>query len=290
MRSLTVKRNKKWLGCGQPVGIYIEDTTSNDINTITVDGKSCRFLGFIVSGGSLTVSIPDGEQKIYAVTPRSMQKSNISEAYVIPAGTEDVMLSGSVYFLSSFFKAVTFVFDGSISNEEKKKIKKKESLSFLSFWALGTVVLTAITLTVLFFSNYEPDKTFTNDGVSITLTTKFIEQSYDGFNFVYGTEDVVILGSKESFADYPELADYTNEEYGLSVLNANEFDPTVMLKPFGESYSFSYQAEGYYYFCVIYKSSDAFWLVQYATDVELAGDYADDFEKWANSVTFSQNY
>ncbi len=288
MRTLTVTRSKRFVGIAMPVAIYIEDAASNDHNTITVDEKSCRFLGFVKSGGSLTVSIPDGEQKIYAVTPRSMQKSNISEPYVVPAGTEDVMLSGSVYFLSSVFKAVTFVFDGNITEEEKKQYKKRESRAQLSYTLTVSLISMAILFVALFFTLYQTDKTFTSEaGISITLTTKFKAQEVEGFDFLYSSQKVAVFGSKDSFELFPEIADYTNEEYGLLVLETGEFDPTVTLKPFGDSYSISYQAENFYYFCVIYKTDDAFWFVQFGTDIDDADDYADDFQKWANSVTFS---
>ncbi len=288
MRNLTVTRERGALGSALSIAIYIEDPTTNDPqNDITVDGVKCRLLGFVRPRRSLTVAIPDSEQKIYAFTPRSMQKSNISDACLIPEGTEDISLNGCLHILSSFFKACTFVFDKNISEEDKKKLKKKDIKSFISFYLIIFFISLALSFSAIFFSLYQADKTFSSDGVSITLTTKFSVQAYEGFDFVYASNEVSVFGFKESFEDYPELADYSYEEYGLAVLEANQFDASVTLKPFGESYYFCYQVDGYYYFCVIYKSNDAFWLIQFSTNVERADYYADDFSKWASSVTFA---
>lgn len=42
----------------------------------------------------------------------------------------------------------------------------------------------------------------------------------------------------------------------------------------------------YKYFSFVYKSNDAFWLVQFATLAENADDYSSQIFEWAKTVTF----
>ena len=46
------------------------------------------------------------------------------------------------------------------------------------------------------------------------------------------------------------------------------------------------QEEPFYYYCAVFKSADAFWVVQFATLENKAEAYAPQFAQWVDTVTF----
>ena len=136
---------------------------------------------------------------------------------------------------------------------------------------------------------------FSAEGMQITLTDAFTEASVDGFTVGYGTNEVAVLALKESFSLAEGLEEYTLSEYGRLVLENNGLESYAELQNYDGLTYFEYQSvnpeteEEYYYFSVIYKSSDAFWLIQFASSEETADNHMDDFLKWAKSVQFSSS-
>ena len=65
------------------------------------------------------------------------------------------------------------------------------------------------------------------------------------------------------------------------------------LCPMDDRYYFEYtytdeqSSITFYYMSVIYRSQDAFWLIQFSTPEENLEQIHDEMISWANSVTFS---
>lgn len=140
------------------------------------------------------------------------------------------------------------------------------------------------------------DKTFSHDGMSITLTEEFLNTTWAvgedaGYNAVYSDSAVMVLTLKESFSLIPGAEEYTLEEYANLTIEANGMLTTVNtdengLMYFTHLYDDPESGDSYYYYDYVFKSGDAFWLVQFATLEKDAADYADDITRWANSITF----
>lgn len=134
-------------------------------------------------------------------------------------------------------------------------------------------------------------KTFSKAGMSITLNSKFSEQTIVTQTVYYVSVDSVVTGLKEEFTLMPGLKDYTIDRYTSMVLNNNSLTATVNTRE-GKDYRwFTYTKEvsgrNYFYLATTHKASDAFWLIQFGCDVSDEGKFTDIFLGWADSVTFS---
>ncbi len=135
-------------------------------------------------------------------------------------------------------------------------------------------------------------KTFTKEGMSITLTSKFNEQNIVTQTVYYVSLDSVVTGLKEEFSLMPGFGDYTLTEYTQLVITNNSLDSEINTKE-GKSYLwFTYEKEvsgkDYFYLATTFKASDAFWLIQFGCETFNREKLTDTFFEWADSVTFGQ--
>ncbi|NMD44505.1 MAG: hypothetical protein GYA88_03660 [Clostridiales bacterium] len=137
-------------------------------------------------------------------------------------------------------------------------------------------------------------KVFSNSGMNITLTNEFEEFEYEGYTVCYASEEVAVFALKEAFADYEGLKDYTLEEYGEVILEVNKAHSPLEVRDIDGikniTYTFNNPDTGdtYKYFTVLYKVSDAFWMVQFATFEEEYPKHEEQFIDWAKMISFSE--
>ena len=286
MRNLTIRRNKALAASLVKMKVYIEDHSEHEL---TIAGVPCRKLGDLKNGEEKTFSITDEAVKVFVIGDK-LSRNAYNEFYPIQAGTEDVVLSGRNYL--NPFSGNPFRFDG-VTDEAVLKNRKKGSRT-------GIIIMVAAVLLGLIggsigglraVSTVEP-KTFSEEGLSITLTNKFFDVVLDGYTAAYGTDEVVVLTLKESFSLMAGLEDYTLREYGELIIEANGMAGSVTLQERDGMPYFTYQyanpetKEIFDYTIVLFKSDDAFWTVQFATPVSLTQAYEQSIFQWASSVTF----
>lgn len=135
-------------------------------------------------------------------------------------------------------------------------------------------------------------KDFSKDGMTITLTDAFSENTMGGYTVCYDSRDVAVFVLKESFSLFAEAGITTLEEYAELVHSANALrSPGEITLRDGLTtmeYSFHNDAEGktYKYFSVMLKGPDAFWLVQFACVDAAYDSKLESFVEWAKSVRF----
>lgn len=154
------------------------------------------------------------------------------------------------------------------------------------------LVLTALVLLVSLVACGEAQpKTFTAEGMSVTLTDGFTKRSVDGFTVAYDSKDVAVLALKESFADFQGI-ELTLKEYADLVRQSNASrNPTAVVEKDGlytMEYSFFNEEENetYKYLCAMYESEDAFWMVQFACKADAYDSLSDTLLTYAKSVSF----
>jgi len=140
------------------------------------------------------------------------------------------------------------------------------------------------------------DKTFSADGMSITLTDEFLNTTWaagdaGGYNTVYSDGAVTVITLKEDFTLVAGFEEYTLEEYAQLTIEANAMDTAVKrdengLLYFDHLFADPESGDTYYYYDYVFKSGDAFWLVQFAVLEEEAASYAADVARWAKSIEF----
>ena len=286
MRKLTIKREKSFVGCLAKMKVYIEDSSSGEI---VINNVSYRKIGELKNGEERTFLI-DGNECNVAVIADKLSKDFCNDIYRIPAGESDVYLSGKNVFNPATGNAFRFnvTTDSNILLNRKKGLRKGIIL-FCVFLLIGFCVGFLISKSISQNTPENP-KSFSNEGMTITLTNKFRQASQAGFTACYGSEDVAVFVLKESFSLLEGLDQYTLKEYGNLVIANNNLSLSLQENS-GLTY-FEYQFinaetnDPYHYISFIYKATDSFWIVQFAALEKNFKNYKDDIFNWANSITF----
>ena len=135
-------------------------------------------------------------------------------------------------------------------------------------------------------------KDFTSNGMSITLTDAFRENTYEGYTVCYDSKDVAVFVLKESFSIQKGMNDWSIDDYAKLVYDANASkSPSNVSKEDGlvsMEYSFLNEQENqtYRYYATMFKGPDAFWLVQFACKQDAYDAKRQTFIDWAKTVKF----
>lgn len=288
MRNLTIKREKRFAGCLAKMKVYIEDPTSNEI---CINNISCRKIGDLKNGEEKTFQIDEQEVKIYVIADK-LSKDYCNEFYQLSAGQEDVFLSGKNKFNPANGNA--FRFDNNESEEiiaSRKRGTRKGLFVLIVAAIVGAVIGYSITSNLFPNKTSEP-KDFSSDGMTITLTDEFVKTDIENFAVAYGSKNVAVFALKEAFTLVDGSQDYTLEQYGDLVLQNNNLPSSKIQNSEGLT-GFEYEftnpdtKDTYKYFSFVYKSNDAFWVVQFATLTENADEYRSKIFEWAKTVSFN---
>lgn len=122
------------------------------------------------------------------------------------------------------------------------------------------------------------EKTFSSNGLELTLTEAFKETTSEGYTVCYDSSKVAVFALKENKADFASLGTITLSTYADLVKEVNKAKaPSEILTKDGLTYmtykfTNSDTDKEYSYLTVMYETDDAFWMVQFAT---LTEDYAE---------------
>lgn len=127
MRNLTIRRNKTYVACLVTDKVYVEDPASGDI---TVGGVPCRKIGELKNGEEKTFSLENEAVGVYIVSDMTTKDANFGY-YPVPAGDEDVFLSGRHKMNPA--AGNPFCFDGreNEDNERTREARKSMKRRFL---------------------------------------------------------------------------------------------------------------------------------------------------------------
>lgn len=287
MRNLTIKRTKSFVACLAKMKIYIEDPTSNEM---CINNTPCRKIGDLKNGEVKTFQIGEQEAKVFVIAD-NLSKNYCNEYYQLPDGQEDIFLSGENKYNPANGNA--FRFNDNESEEivaNRKRGTRKGILILIVAAVVSAVAGYLVTSGLL--SNKEPEaKTFSSNGMNITLTDEFKETNIENHTVSYDSENVMIFVLKEPYTLANGFADYTLEQYADLLIRVNNLGSAETKNVEGLTrfeYNFTNPETNYdyRYFCYVYRTNDAFWLIQFATLSENVDEYAQQITKWAKSVVF----
>lgn len=292
MRNLTIKRTKSFVASLMSIKVYIVDPLSTEI---VINDLPCRKLGVIKNGEEKTFVIDENASRVFVIADK-LSKGYCNEYYNIPAGGEDIFLSGKNYFNPANGNA--FRFDG-VTDEDilqnRKKGNKKGLVVLIIALIVGALVgymISSNALNAFSTPNVEA-KTFSSNGLQITLTDQFSETDAQNYTFCYESKNVIVFALREDFNLLDGFENYTLEQYGELVLKNNNIDSSVKLENdngltyFQYSYKVPTLNTSYHYYTVLYKAPDAFWMVQFATLDKDFEQYQQTIIDWAKSVEFT---
>lgn len=288
MRNLTIKRTKSFVACLAKMKVYIEDPNSPDI---TVNNVPCRKLGDLKNGEEKTFQVEEQALKVFVIAD-TLSKEYCNEFYLLPEGSDDVVLTGKNKYNPANGNA--FRFDNNENAEVLKNRKKGNRIGVIviSLAILVGAVGGALIGSGIFSKDSTAPKNFSADNMSITLTDDFKENDVGNYTAVYDSKKVAVFVLKESFSFVEGFENYTLEQYAALVISSNNLgDPEI--KTVDGLTVFEYESQNpetkdtYKYFTYVYKASDAFWMVQFAVRDKVANEYAPKIAEWAKSVEFS---
>lgn len=137
MRKLTIKRTKSFVACLAKAKVYIEDPTAAEL---TINSIPCRKIGELKNGEEKTFEIDEQPAKLFVIGDK-LSKELCNDLYEIPAGVEDITLSGQ-----NRFDPVTgnaFKFDNNNSESavaNRKRGKQLGTILFIVSMIVGFII------------------------------------------------------------------------------------------------------------------------------------------------------
>lgn len=290
MRNLTIQRRKSYVACLIKLNVCIEDPAGD----ITVDGIRCRKLGKLGNGETKNFLIGDHAQRV-VIYADQMSKDWCYDAYPIPQGNQDLFLTGANKYAPA--EGHAFRFDNVPTTLEMTTRRKKAGKR--GMWILIASVIVGVAAGQLISSLMNADifvsndpKTFQDQGMQITLTQRFQQASYDGFEVSYESNDVAVFAFWDDPTAIPGQTVDSVESYCLLFLENNAMPATDMKTHDGLTYctyTADVDADLCHYYAFFYQDGDRIWVVQFAVFQEDLPEYESQIFQWAHSVTFPQS-
>ena len=267
--------------------VYIEDPMQPELE---INGVPCRKLGELKNGAQQTFQVGDEAAKLFVIAGKT-SKNYCNDFVQLPQGCEDLFFSGQNEMNTASGNAFRFDCNDPETVQNRKQGKKKGWTVLIIAMLIGALVGAVVPRLLREKAASEP-KTFTVQGMSITLTKEFEESAHRGYTFVYEGEDVICVGLRESFDIAEGFGDLSVREYGELVLEANELTDSELKEKDGLLYFEydNYDEEsklGYHFFSYLFKSEDSFWMIQFSTLQNKADDCEADILKWVKTVEFN---
>lgn len=165
-----------------------------------------------------------------------------------------------------------------------KKYTKLICLSLMLFLVAGC------SLTSLF---KESTKTYTVNGISVTMNDSFYEKDLVSQTAYLESQNAIFTALKEEFTELEAVGitkDSTLKDYAEAVKAANSFTGNIIEKD-GLVY-FTYEKDisgkSFFYLATVYKTDDAFWLVNFACESKNKEEFEPKFIEWAKTVEFEK--
>ena len=281
MRNLTIKRTKSFVGCLVKMKVYVENPSSGDF---TINNTLCSKLGEVKNGEEKTFQIEEQAVKVFVIADK-ISKGYCNDYYQLSDGQEDVFLTGKNCFNPANGNA--FRFDNNESeavSTNRKHGTRKGAIVFALSILVGAVVGSLVAGG--FFLKAPKEKVFSSNGMNITLSEAFKEATIENYTVAYDSKKVAVFALKEPFALEDGFEDITLDQYADFVIQANGLSE-IQKKTDNGLIWFDYdldnpEANGTYrYFTYVYKTNDAFWMVQFATLKSNAEKESQEIAEWA---------
>lgn len=138
----------------------------------------------------------------------------------------------------------------------------------------------------------EPKTFESGNGLSITLTTEFTQNTNSQFALEASSNTAFFAATKDEFSIFPQLDldpdMMTLDDYAQLCITANGLQSTVNHNTeLGITY-FVYdktiQNNHFFYYATVQKGTDAFWLNQFGCFYSARNNMTSKFETWASSI------
>ncbi len=284
MRRLWIRRHKA--GSGK-VKVFIEDPENGDV---IISDVFCRKVAELENDQQKHISIPLEAATIFVLAGKD---EALAVSREIPEGEDDIFLSGRKTKNGFRFDDEE---EDSAQTSEKRAVRWGAVLAvvLLLLGIAGSVVMGLSVMDKLLDAKAAApaDKTFTCQELTITLNEQFVQTGAAGYTACYSSGDAAVFVLREGFDAKEGFGDLTVTEYGEMVLQKNGLSETAELGEYGGLTAFHHvSAVGetqFYYYVVLLKGEDAFWMVQITSLYEGAEKNMPQYQHWAQSIVLVQ--
>lgn len=288
MRKLTIKRKKSFVASLAKLKVYIEDPAGE----LDITGIKCRLLGTLANGEEKSFYIEENAAKVFVIADK-MSRDYCYDCRNLPEGNEDIYLTGKNAFNPATGNA--FRFEGGTDEEVAKRHKESKKgglIVLITAIVIGFTAAWIISSGVTYSKKKATPKDFSYEEMTITLTALFKEEEVEG-RTVFTSNDVAVFVLRENFvAGDIDLSGYTVRGYAEL---ARENNPVMADATYEETDGvpnmvYTYAGDDgktYVYFTTFYKSSNAFWIVQYFVNESGYESRKPKFIEWAKTVHFA---
>lgn len=161
---------------------------------------------------------------------------------------------------------------------------------------LAIIICNIVAICFAFFGDYihslasisKKPHTFYTEDFTITLNSSFTIDEDDCFDMIYVTKFCYVGFSEYDYESYPEIADVSAEDYCDMLVKINPIAEYDIVKDGDLIYvEFEEKLETKYtYRIYVYKTDEAFWLVQFSSPTKKHDVWSANYDEWAKSVKF----
>lgn len=131
---------------------------------------------------------------------------------------------------------------------------------------LAMALLTGCTL----LPSKDSTKSYTCRDLTIEIPSKMKDVSgqedFSGFTFALDSNEIAIFGLNETFAEYPDLEEYTTKDYADLLIQFYGVNSTVQERSGKDYHYLVYTADTelgeFTYMAGIFRNSNGFWMIQ----------------------------
>ena len=285
VRRLWIHRRKSPVARMAKMKVYIEDPDGDAL----INGFLCRKLGELKNGQMRSFSIGNQALRVFVVADSFSRDLNNAFA-LIPEGEEDAVLSGR-NVKKSMGKS-GFCFDtGAVTEPETGGNRIMMALAVIAAILIGIGAGLGAAVASYGISTAESPETFAAEELRITLTDDFRETEVSGYTACFASGETAVFVLREE-PDREVFGDLSLDVYGAMILANSGFGQDVRIEKEDGLTTFHavrVQPEtgrSYYYYCGLFRSADAYWLVQITTVAEDPEMRIPLFRQWLMSVNF----
>ena len=267
--------------------VYIEDPQGDAL----INGFLCRKLGELKNGQMRSFSIGNQALRVFVVADSFTRDMNNAFA-VIPEGEEDAVLSGRNVRTS--FGKNAFCFDtGAVLRPEKQGNRLLMVLAAVAAMLVGTAAGLGAAIAASGISLANDPETFAAEELRITLPDDFQEADVSGYTACFASGETAVFILREE-PDREVFGELSLDLYGAMILANSGFGQDVQidnaqgLTTFRASRANAGTGQEYFYYCGLFRSADAYWLVQITTAAENPDEQIPLFRQWLMSVKFEE--
>ena len=287
LRRLWIHRRKSPAAGMKKMKVYMEDPQGDAL----INGFLCRKLGELKNGQMRSFTISNQALRVFVVADSFTRDMNNAFA-VIPEGEEDAVLSGRNVRTS--FGKHSFCFDtGAVLRPEKQGNRLLMVLAAVAAMLVGTAAGLGAAIAASGISLADNPETFAAEELRITLPDDFQEADVSGYTACFASGETAVFILREE-PDREVFGDLSLDVYGAMILANSGFGQDVQidngqgLTTFRASRTNGETGQEYFYYCGLFRSADAYWLVQITTAAENPEEQIPLFRQWLTSVKFEE--